>query len=233
MKAKVWITVVLLGAIMALPEVSVAGDAVLYAQLRQKLCTATHNVFECDRVVEAYQLQHGLGRYAARKGKSLTIQLKSKTVVLQDKEYADDVAADDVILYSYIDYLPSVGLHVIEIAYYEGTATLVIQHESGEKAYPSGFPVVSPDRQRFVATSCDLEAEYDPNNIQVWGLQKGKLVREWWSGELEGWGPKGAQWLDANRARVEKCCSGCTSENAVLCGTVDVVRQGGKWQLIE
>ncbi len=232
MKTKAYIAVVLLGVIVVLPGVSVAGDAVLYAQLRQKLCTATHNVFECDRVVEAYQLQHGLGRYAARKGKSLTIQLKSKTVVLQDKEYADDVAADDVILYSYIDYLPSVGLHVIEIAYYEGTATLVIQHESGEKAYPSGFPVVSPDRQRFVATSWGQPSNFNPTDIQIWRIQKGKMVREWWSGELEEWGPKGAQWLDANRIRIEKVCLNDSADD-VPCGTVDVVRQGGKWQLIE
>jgi hypothetical protein len=207
------------------------GGEDAYTQMVIKLCAGIHNSFECARVIESSQVNAGASRHAVRKKESLVIRLNGKAAVLRDKGAAEEGAADGVELYSYIDYLSDMQLHVVHVQFYEGDTFLAIHQDSGQKSYPSGFPVVSPDLQRFVATSCDLVAGFDPNNIEIWRSNKGKLFLEW-SQDIEGWGPRKAQWLASDRIRIEKeCYDGNEDEHP--CGTVELVREGGQWKFVQ
>lgn len=221
----------LLVVCMCMTETHAVENDAAYSQLVVKVCTKNQYSLDCARAVEAFQLQSGGNRYAKRTGNSLVVRLNGKAAVLTDAGVTEDEAGDNTILYSYIDYLPDMRLHIVGILFYEGSAFLAIHHDSGQKVYPHGFPVVSPDLQRFVATSCDLVARFDPNNIEIWRSSNGNLFLEW-SQAIEEWGPTKARWLAPDWIRVEKLC---LDENVdeYPCGTVDLVREGGQWKFVQ
>jgi hypothetical protein len=88
------------------------------------------------------------------------------------------------------------GYDLVEVRYYERREYLVIDGTGLRKRYLVGEPVVSPDRQRVVATSLDLVAGIRPNGLEIWRLEDRFVTLEF-SSRSEEWGPSDAAWVDA------------------------------------
>jgi len=111
---------------------------------------------------------------------------------------------------------------------------MVIHHSSGKQAFPSGYPIVSPDGKKFLSISEDMFAGYNPNNIEIWQLKSGHIVKAA-NFELE-WGPENGYWVDANSIRISKRCFSPTENDPTAlksCGIANIRFLNKKWKLFE
>jgi hypothetical protein len=153
------------------------------------LCQGLLNSYECAQAIERAQLPR-YPRQTARDQDRLKLTLKNgKTVILKNTPGVSGVS------YSFRDYLPDLGYFLVHVQLWEGDAYLMVNDRTGQRRFIHDLPIISPDKTRLVTISMDLEAQYNPNAIQVWRLTPGKMVREW-SRDIKGWGPAGGAWLD-------------------------------------
>ena len=110
---------------------------------------------------------------------------------------SDTREGGDFVRYRYRALLPEIAQHLVQMDFYEGGGWLLVDAVTAEQTRVLGPPVVAPDRSRFVATSVDLEAGYDPNGIQVWSLARGFPRLEWGLDGGDAWGASDAVWIDA------------------------------------
>ncbi|MDR2000762.1 MAG: hypothetical protein LBP94_04420, partial [Zoogloeaceae bacterium] len=92
------------------------------------------NSFECARGIEQKALSTE-GKVVSRSGDALQIHTEKKIISLVD------VIVDswsNYISYSYLGYNQTINSHILHVQYYEGFAYMVIHHQSGEQASPSG-----------------------------------------------------------------------------------------------
>lgn len=188
------------------------------------------NTYTCAKGIERKVLAESQGS-AKRIGGQLTLRTKAKTVILVDKPSESD---GESIAYSYLGFIKSIDSHVLYVQYYEGGQYMVISHRSGQGAYPSGYPISSPDKKYFLSISEDLFAGYDPNNVEVWKVTSTSYQRL--ANFEPKWGPRSGKWINAQGARIEKVCHVPTeSEPAAIvpCGFVKVLRVKSSWKLSE
>ena len=100
------------------------------------------------------------------------------------------------VRYRYRALLPEIAQHLVQVDFYEGGGWLLVDAASTHQTHLIGPPVIAPGRGRFVATSVDLEAGYDPNGIQVWSLARGFPRLEWGLDGGDAWGASDAAWID-------------------------------------
>ncbi len=110
---------------------------------------------------------------------------------------SDTREGGDFVRYRYRGLLPGIAQHLVQMDFYEGGGWLLVDTVTTEQTRVLGPPVVAPDRSRFVATSVDLEAGYDPNGLQVWSLARGFPRLEWGLDGGDAWGASDAAWIDA------------------------------------
>lgn len=115
------------------------------------------------------------------------------TLSLED----DATEGERFVRYRYAGLFPEIGQHLVHMGFYEGGGWLLVNAATTDQTHVVGPPVASPDRSRFVATSVDLGAGYDPNGIQVWSLAGGFPRLEWGVDGGSGWGASDAVWIDA------------------------------------
>lgn len=188
------------------------------------------NSFRCARGIEEKVLSTRTSA-VSRSGGTLLIRTPKVTVRLADSPSKN---GDESIAYSYLGRIGSIKSHVIYVQYYEGGAYMVVNERSGKVAYPSGFPVVSPDRKHFFSISEDMFAGYNPNNVEVWRVSA-TAARRVADFEPE-WGPRSGRWLQPGEIEVKKVCYPPPKEwNAELqpCGEAHVVHTNSGWKLIE
>jgi hypothetical protein len=101
---------------------------------------------------------------------------------------------DPWLTYRYAGTVPELSLEVVEVSYYESGHLLLLSPNGGRVAV-AGVPVVAADSTAFYTTSLDLEAEYDPNVIEVWTMRGGS-PRLQIAVRSEEWGPSDATWKD-------------------------------------
>lgn len=104
----------------------------------------------------------------------------------------------DFVRYRYRGLIPEIAQHLVQVDLYEGGGWLLVDAATTNQTQVLGPPVVAPDRNRFVATSVDLEAGYDRNGIQVWSLARGFPRLEWGLDGGDAWGASDAVWVDAH-----------------------------------
>lgn len=73
--------------------------------------------------------------------------------------------------YLFKGYFPNIG-YLFFVAYWEGSSYLLINEKTGEGIRLWGEPIFSPSGNKFITTSVDLEAGYNPNGFQV-GQKRG------------------------------------------------------------
>jgi len=175
--------------------------------LDRTVCQGINNSYQCAQAIEKHLLADG-GRGVARRGAELAIPLlNGDTLALRDS--TPDTPTG--VWHSYRAYLPSIGYHVVEVQYYEGSTYLLVNGTSGKKTFSNGLPVVSPDNRRIAAGNVDLEAEFSPTTLQVWRLERDSLALEWEHDFLAGgaatdttWGPSEVRWLTPTEIHVTK-----------------------------
>jgi hypothetical protein len=117
---------------------------------------------------------------------------------------SDTREGGDFVRYRYRALLPEIAQHLVRMDFYEGGGWLLVDAVTAEQTRVLGPPVVAPDRGRFVATSVDLEAGYDPNGIQVWSLARGFPRLEWGLDGGDAWGASDAVWIDARTVELTR-----------------------------
>ncbi|RPI05219.1 MAG: hypothetical protein EHM64_07265 [Ignavibacteriae bacterium] len=123
------------------------------------------------------------------------IKLKSGTIkmLVDNKE-----EGGNYISYSYKNKLPGLPFFVFAVQYYEGSQVLLINGANGNEYFINNEPRLSPDNKFLVTASLDLEAHYNPNELNVWQIESDtlKLV---FSIKPSDWGPSDPMWV-SNRS---------------------------------
>ena len=188
------------------------------------------NTFRCARGIEE-KLLLGQRFPVKRAGNSLIIRTATKTVRLIDNTSEN---GNESIAYSYLGRIGFIRSHIIYVQYYEGGTYMVVNEKSAQAAYPSGFPVVSPNRQHFFSISEALFAGYNPNNVEVWRATS-KAAHKVAEFQPE-WGPRSAAWLGSWQIEVSKVCLATPDDAAAeinACGKARVLYSNSAWKLIE
>jgi hypothetical protein len=106
--------------------------------------------------------------------------------------------------------LPRVGYIVVERRYEEGSDYLLIHPQSGHQTTLDVLPEISPDGERLLIATNDLEG-HEPNLLQIWRVSPQGLVREfemqtarWQGAQWIGWRASNARWLDSHTVAFTK-----------------------------
>ena len=108
---------------------------------------------------------------------------------------------DSQVVYFYTQFLPSLDAHLIKAHYYEGWAYALVSDSTGRITDLAEAPVIAPSGGRFVVASLDLDANYNPNTIQIWRMTADSIVQEFAANGGEVWGPDSAAWLSPDTVR--------------------------------
>jgi hypothetical protein len=105
--------------------------------------------------------------------------------------------------YQYLDNYDFMDYWLLSVTYYEGFSYMLLDKETGEDITIWSIPIFSPNREKFVCNSFDMEAGYNPNGLQYFRIENGKLVNDW-NKELSDWGPSKVKWLNDTLIIVEQ-----------------------------
>jgi hypothetical protein len=144
----------------------------------------------CMAQVEAREIANAGGR-VRRRGQRLTIRLGNGETTALVNDTSDSGSAKR---YVYAGYLPSIRHHVVEVAYYEGGAVVLLHEQTGATTNAHGFPAVAPGGRRIATASVDLIAGYTPNHIRVWRVTDTHLELEWGLDGGTRWGASDPVW---------------------------------------
>ena len=172
------------------------------------LCRAIPDTYACGRAIERYQIRRA-PHFVSRNGDTLAVRLgrsRLKTFVDKDLEHESSVS------YTYREFIPEIGYHLVHAHLHEGTGYLLVSHRTGDMVRIQAPPIFSPDGNRFATASEDLESRYNPNEIQIWRIGESAIVLEW---NLEpagnpvviapgAWGPKNLRWISPTEIRVQR-----------------------------
>lgn len=201
------------------------------------VCRGIDNTYQCGRAVERYQIRRA-ARWVSRNGKTLTIGLSGGG----RKTFLDSDSVDvDAVLYTYRQFLPQVGYHLVHAHLNEGTVYLLAHHASGDVVRIHALPIVSPDGGRFATASEDLESRYNPNAIQIWRITENAVVLEWSiqpAGDPvvitpDAWGPANLRWISPTEIRVRKVTYDPETFQKLVGGEVAIRRVRGRWRVLQ
>lgn len=188
------------------------------------------NSFRCARGIER-KVAAGLSNTFHRSGDTLRIQIEKETVALID---SSTDSGDSFAAYSYLRFDRRLNSHILFVQYYEGGTYMIIHHQSGQRAFPSGFPLPSPDGKHFLSLSEDMFAGYSSNNVEIWKVSSGAFHRL--ANYEPEWGPFSGVWTGPRRALVKKRCYAPTERDPAglkPCGLAKVEQFGSAWKLTE
>lgn len=215
------------GALLLLGTLSIAcssrSDEPAARRYEDPRCEGISNAYECAQQVERDRLAAD-SVTATRRGDTLLIPAAEGDVRLVDR----DAGGPENVFYSYRDYLPGLGFHVVDIHYWEGGAHLLVDDSTGERTRVPGPPVVSPDRRRLVVASEAGVAGYAPNALQVWQVTPSGLALEW-EVRPDDWGAAEPRWQDAVTVRFLKT-GPCPAEPSCYDDAVLRLRDG-EWEV--
>ena len=138
-----------------------------------RLCATINNTERCAQAIEASYAGRSESRLFSRVGDTLEVLTPRKTFRLKNNENPDgDVS------YHYLAYLARSGIHVVHMQYGEGDDFAVIGDRDNASRVVSGFPITSPDDKKFFSYNVAGEAQYTPDALEVWRIERGSLVRE-------------------------------------------------------
>lgn len=167
------------------------------------------------------------GGRVLRNGLRLELQSRDRLVVLQDNCSTTEYA----IRYFFESHLSDIGYFHVSVALYEGRAFLLVNDKTGEKTWLEASPVISPDKKRFVTMSMDLEASYNPNEIQVWRLEPSGPELEYSANFGEQWGPSDPFWKDKDTISFHKNVLDPDSPNQLISTPAILQRKEKRWEI--
>jgi hypothetical protein len=150
---------------------SAATAGVALDERLNKLCIEKPEE-RCLDVIERFQLLNHPKRLS-RNGDHLAVHLPGgRRIDLKDTK---PERVDAIVLYRYVQYVPSIGFHLIWVQYYEGNEYLLVSNADGSRHFIPDLPRVSPDRLHFVVASAS-EA-YNFNGVMVYRVVPGGVLR--------------------------------------------------------
>lgn len=167
------------------------------------------------------------GGRALRTGLRLELRSRDRAVVLED----DCTSTESAVRYFFESHLADIGYFLVKADLHEGRAFLLVNDKTGDKTWLKGPPVVSPDNKRFVTASMDLEAGYNPNEIQVWRLEPSGADLEYSANFGEQWGPSDPFWKDAETISFKKNVLDPGSPGQLLSAPAILRRNENRWEL--
>lgn len=130
--------------------------------------------------------------YALENGENFT--LKNKTF----EDYGSDVEH-----YRHIKSYENIPYWFGEISYYEGGGYYMLNKKNGDFKLLGGIPVVSPDNKYIVTYSCDIEAGYMFNGLELLSVSVDSL-QLLASCPLNDWGPMSIKWINNKSIAIER-----------------------------
>jgi hypothetical protein len=177
---------------------------------------------------EHEKISHTGGR-VFRNGWRLALQSRDRLVVLED----DCSVSESAIRYLFESHLAGPGYFQVGVSLYEGRGTLLVNDRTGGKTWLKAPPLISPDNKRFVTMSMDLEASYNPNEIQIWRLEPAGPVLEYSANFGEQWGPSDPVWKDMDTIEFTKNMLNPLVPNKLISNSMLLLRKGKTWEMRE
>ena len=135
---------------------------------------------------------------ASRNGDALTLSVaEDKPVIFKNIDCKCESSVE-YHLVGRIQVESKPGYLLVGARRWEGHGYVLVHRATGELLPVQSVPVVSPDGERFVDLSLDLEAGYLPNYIRIYRLAHAGQELEW-SRSFPDSGPSDAVWLDSER----------------------------------
>lgn len=153
-----------------------------------------------ERLVEANMQNQFLGKIKRNGDRLIVRSASGKEHVFQDNR--DENNGDNYIAYLASSRLPGLDWLIVSIGYYEGGGKNLISLNSGELFQFDGYPdpILSPDSQRVLIYSQDMEAGYSSNYIAIYKIDQNMMQLELeFNGdgnEKDSWGPDNPRWLN-------------------------------------
>jgi hypothetical protein len=155
---------------------------------------------EQDRLVEASMQSQFPGKIK-RNGGKLTVRAASgEEHIFQDNR--DENNGDNYVTHLASSRLPGLDWLIVSVGYYEGGGKNLISLNSGALFQFDGYPdpILSPDSQRVLIYSQDMEAGYSSNYIAIYKIDQNMMQLDVeFNGdgnEKDSWGPDNARWVD-------------------------------------
>jgi hypothetical protein len=119
------------------------------------------------------------------------------------------------IIFNYRNKLKDLPFHYFDINYYEGTQVLLVDERNGNEYYINDEPKVSPDNKFIATASFDLDASYNPNELNIWRIDPDSLSLVF-SIKPNDWGPSNIKWINNSSFNFAKNISSMTGEDSAL-----------------
>ena len=171
-------------------------------------CAREPDAFACTRAREWRQVETW-SNLVRREGGALSLQLDGgRRLTLTDVPAthgpeSGKPLAERETTYALRAYLPRLNVYVVELAFRDGGAFVLIEAGSGRQTPLNGEPRFSPDGARFVEASQADRTGTVPSQISVWRMAEGGPVREFQAKPAPGesWDPVDPIWTSTATIR--------------------------------
>jgi len=165
------------------------------------LCAGVTWGGQCAAKIDSALLTNNSQVWRTEEG--LHIRTERDSLVLLKDHHCD---CESALKHLYVGMVSDLRSHVVYAGQYEGRYYVLVNAASGDTTQLQSFPVVSPDGQRFVTASVDIETGDSANELQIWRVTASGPQLEWnmhpgWdlkhpNPAVLGWGPIRPRWRD-------------------------------------
>jgi hypothetical protein len=143
-----------------------------------------------NRYEEADSVALSKNNHVKRHGDTLTLECDNGKTVTLVSHYKED---DSYRGYHFLQLNEDIGFYVLNIAYYEGSAILLVNKKTGEQIETIGPPVVSPNKEFFACGHCDIVAAFDVSGIELY-KKENTSYKSIGLREMNNWGQEQMLW---------------------------------------
>lgn len=129
---------------------------------------------------------------------SIVIKAAEKEVVYRN----DTTEGDSSVSYEFAALIANPGYVHLKGSHWEWTTDRYVNLKTGVETLFWDNPTLSPNKQKLLAYSCDLEAGFMENGIQLYRIDS-DTIQQVFEKELEDWGPAEMKW-DSDTSLVVK-----------------------------
>ena len=195
------------------PDTSFLGDSISQVAAPRvdtpTFVVDTAEISYTDSTGRAEAQRIALAGEAVRREKGvLFLQVRNGSVI----ELRDELIGDAFQRNVFAKVVDELDAFLVEEYYYEGFGFLLISRSTGQQVGLGGAPLPSPKRDRFVATSMDLDAGFISTGIEVYNTTGDSIALEWsWVADdccIAPWGPSDAVWVNDTTIHFVKNVAG-------------------------
>ena len=134
-----------------------------------------------------------------KNGDTLTVYLRNGKI----KRYINKQHEDET--YSFKGLITHTQYFLFRFEYRSGEVSgfLLVNDINGSQYSIPGKPLLSPDKKRFATSCVDLEAQYNPNSLTIYRIDKDSCRVEY-SVEPTDWGATKVKWINNASLQYQK-----------------------------